>query len=234
MIRQHTRVSQPQRQASRLVIASHAGDEVLGCGGMLAKYCDDSVVVVLATPDEARTDQIKTAQRMLGGPDFTFLGLSVGHLADDVDRIVGALADVVAQVRPAEVYLPYPLLHHDHLVAFEAGMRSTRMSLPREGRPQVSVLVYHVGAVGPHDYPADVQWNVGEPLDEVDVDCKVAAAIAYRSPFARMLKSRAEEIGSVRRMEWAEQFALVRSERGLSHRHDAPLVPVQDLAGVVR
>lgn len=234
MIRQHTTAGQPQRRASRLVIASHAGDEVLGCGGMLAKYRDDSAVVILADPDEIHAGQIETAQWMLGDPEVTLLGLQIGHLADDVDRIVGALADVVAQVRPAEVYLPYPLLHHDHLVTFEAGMRSTRMSSPREDWPQVSVLAYHVGAVGPQDYPADVQWNVCEPLGEEDVDCKVAAAIAYRSPLAKVLKSRAEEIGSVRRTAWAEQFALVRSARGVSHRHEVPSATAQDLAGVVR
>ena len=42
----------------RLVVAPHADDEVLGCGGLLAKYGPECGVVVLARPDRARYEEL--------------------------------------------------------------------------------------------------------------------------------------------------------------------------------
>lgn len=234
MITHHTRLGNVPSHASRLVVAPHAGDEVLGCGGMIAKHCDDAMVVILAGVDEIRTAQLATALHMLGGPEVVFFGLSERRLADDLDLLVTELSDLVAKVRPAEIYLPYPLLHEDHLIAFEAGMRSTQTPVRGDGLAQVSVLAYHLGAAAPGDYPADIQWNVCEPLAEEDVDRKVAAAIAYREPAAANLKPRAEDVGSSRDVPWAEQFAVVRCARGVEPRHVERGTRVPDLAGVPR
>ncbi|MET0930627.1 MAG: PIG-L family deacetylase [Aeromicrobium sp.] len=207
-------LTDPHREpprVSRLVVAAHAGDEVVGCGGLLAKHHDDVAVVILVDPDQRRREQLRTARRMLGAPAVTFLGLPDESLADHVEQIVPALAALIARVRPAELYLPYPALHHDHVVAYEAGLRATRPPVTREAWPPVSVLVYDVGAVDVTDYPADIRWSVGESLLEGDIDRKVAAAVAYRSPFAQSLKQRAHGIGSARGLPWAEQFALVRT-----------------------
>jgi LmbE family N-acetylglucosaminyl deacetylase len=207
---------------SRLVVAPHAGDETVGCGGMLAKYCDDSAVVVLAGLEEDRKVQFRTAQHMLGGPTSVLLGLPPQNVGEDMDRLVGLLADLLALMQPRELYLPFPSVHQDRLAAYEAGLRSTCVPSRLEVRPPLSVLVYDVAAADPADYPADVRWNVREPLGELDVDRKVAAAIAYRSPVADGLKKRAQAVGSAGRVSWAEQFALVRAPRGLGERRLAP------------
>lgn len=205
---------------------------MLGCGGMLAKHCDDAAIVILRDTGDAGAGQTKTAQRLLGEPAVTQFGLPAGHLGDDVDRIVGLLVDVVAELRPTEVYLPYPLAHHDHLVAFEAGMRATHNPAPCVDRPQISVLLYHVDAAPAANYPADIRWSVCESLTEDHIDRKVAAAIAYRSPFARCLKSRAEDVGSRHDLPWAEQFALIRAARPVEH--PAATSAQSDLALVLR
>lgn len=197
-------------QVSRLVVAPHAGDEVTGCGGLLAKHHDDIAVVVLAEPDQHRRDRLRTARHMLGSPAVTILGFSDDHLSDHVEQIVAALSALIARVRPVELYLPYPSLHRDHLVAYEAGLRATRPPAGRQDRPPVSVLLYDAGAADVADYPADIRWSVLEPLSTEDVDRSVAAAVAYRSPVAHKLKDRARGVGLAAGLPWAEQFALLR------------------------
>lgn len=209
-------------RVSRLVVAPRAGDEVAGCGGLLAKYHADAAVVIIVEPDERRRVQLRTAQRMLGNPAPTVLGLPDAPLADQVDRIVDELAALVAQLRPTEIYVPYPSLQRDHLAAYEAGMRSMCAPTTREVWPSVSVLAYDVGADDTDDHLADVLWTTGESLSEQDVDRLAAAAVAYRSPLARRLKRRAGEIGSSRGLPWAEQYAVVRMPP--ERDHSAPAV----------
>lgn len=227
----HQRVAHDGTRGPRLVVAPHAGDEVSGCGGMIAKHCGETVIVTLTDPDSHVWGQLRTAQRMLGDPESIFLGLPDGNLTGDMDQLVGALAEVIARVRPVELYLPYPWVHHDHLVVYEAGLRATRSPVTHGG-PIMSVLVYGVGAVGVADYPADIHWGVREPLSEEDVDRKVAAAMAYRSSSARTLKSDAQGVGAAGDLSWAEQFARVGSGRPAGRR--SATASTRDLAGVVR
>jgi LmbE family N-acetylglucosaminyl deacetylase len=216
-------------QVSRLVVASHAGDEVVGCGGLLAKHHDDGAVVVLADPDQQRLERLTTARHLLGSPAYTFLGLPAERLADHLEPIVSALSALITQLRPTELYLPYPAHHHDHLVAYEAGMRSTRRPVAREALP-VSVLLYDTGGADVADHPADIRWGVGESLREEDVERLVAAAAVHRSPVAKDLARRARRIGSAHGTPWAEQFALVRTPPG-SRRAESVPAPVPVMAG---
>lgn len=220
----------PRPPVSRLVIAPHAGDETLGCGGMLAKHCDDSAVIVLAELDEHRMKQFRTAQRMLGEPQSILLGMSRRDLSDDVDRLVGTLVGLIALFQPSELYLPFPS-YQDRLVAYEAGMRSTRIPLTRDVAAPVSVLVYDASASEVADYPPDVRWSVCEPLQERDVDRKVAAAIAYRSRMAHGLRRTAETVGAAHSVPWAEQFALVRAPQHAERWPDAAYPDLPAMAG---
>lgn len=215
-----TDAHQTSLRVSRLVVAPHAGDEVTGCGGLLAKHHDDAAVVVLVDPDPHRLEQLRTARRMLGAPPVLFLGLPDEHLADHLERIVSALSALIARVRPAELYIPYPSLHQNHVVAYEAAMRATRPPVVRGAWSPVSVLVYDAGGAEAADYPADIRWGVGEALREEDIDRKVAAAVAYRSPLARILKARAHGVGVARGLPWAEQFALVRTHPEAPRREE--------------
>jgi N-acetylglucosamine malate deacetylase 1 len=212
----------------RLVVAARAGDEVVGCGGLLARHARDTAVVVLAAADGVRLEQARTAHRLLGDPPASMLGLTARQLSTDLDRLVGLLDALIGQIRPAEVYLPYPALDLGHLIAYEAGLRSTTVSSVRGAGPRPAILLYGAGDFGPEEYPADIRWGVHEALDAVDVNRKVAAARAYEWPSPHLLKEGAASVGARAGLPWAEQFALVRSQEHAGHRDEvvrARLVP---------
>lgn len=224
MIDQGTGAPRSPRRATRLVIAPHVGDETLGCGGVLARHHDDAAVVILADPDERRREQLVAAQRALGRPPATVLGFSRRHLGEDMDLLVGMLADLLAIVQPSVLYLPFPSNHHDRAVAYEAGMRSVRTPSGHGARHPLTVLAYDVGAVEVPEYAGDVRWTVPEPLDELDVERKIAAAVAYGSPLAGGLRRNARVVGEAHRVTWAEQFAVVRMSPGTREMRPAEAV----------
>lgn len=207
------------RPITRLVVAPHADDEVLGCGGLLAKYHEQSAVVVLADLEPMRAAEFAAAQEILGYPSAYFLDLVDGAVGADMHGLVGALDRVLDRCQPRELYLPYPSVHQDHIAAYEAGIRAARLSLTPGHWFPPDVYVYDVAAYDLVLYPTDLRWNIFEALDEQHVDTKVKAAMSYGSQMVtgphpvNDLKQCAQTIGAARRVEWAEQFALVRSVR---------------------
>jgi LmbE family N-acetylglucosaminyl deacetylase len=112
-----------------LVLAPHQDDEVLGCGGVLASLGDArSVHVAYATDGSASpvppngNDQLESqmlrkvrrhealrALRVLGVPDNNahFLDLPDSRLAQHGDELARRLNDVVLQVAPERVFVPF-------------------------------------------------------------------------------------------------------------------------------
>lgn len=212
------KVRGPQ-QVKYLVVAPHADDETLGCGGLLAKYQDECAVVVLTKPEDTRAKEFGAAQEVLGYSHAYFLDLPDGYLGTEMHTLVGLLDSVVYACRPQQLYIPYPSMHQDHIAAYEAGMRSARLSMSRQHWFPANVMAYDVAAYDLTLYPVGLQWNVFESLEEVEVDRKVEALLAYAS--LRMLgphpvngiKQQAHTVGHARQVAWAEQYALVRMVR---------------------
>lgn len=129
----------PERRV--LVLAPHADDEVIGCGGAVALHvaAGAEVKVVIATDgargdarllqpnltDEARASIQKEvvrrrqqealeASRVLGVAEPEFLGAPDGALRAD-GEFVAQLTRIVAEFRPEMVYLPFVMdQHEDH------------------------------------------------------------------------------------------------------------------------
>lgn len=204
---------------TRLVVAPHADDETLGCGGLLAKYRDEVLVVVVAEPDEIRKREMLAAKEILNYGGASVLGYEDGRLGEDMARLVADLDDVYAETQPDEVYLPFPGMHQDHVAVYEAGMRAARLSMTEGHWYPPTVLVYDVAAYDVALYPSDLRWNVFEPLTADQVLAKKAACAAYDSqvpPGAHPINGIVEAaavIGQARRVDYAEQYALVRSVR---------------------
>lgn len=203
----------------RVVLAPHCDDETLGCGGLLAKYPDQSSVVVMAMPDDVRRKEFHVAKDILGYRSAMFLGLRDGHVGDDMHDLVAILDQVVSSMEPEELYLPFPSMHQDHIAVYEAGIRAGRLSMTEGHWFTPSLFVYDVAAYDVALYPTNLEWNTFEALSEESIDKKVDALGCYASQAVtgphpiNSVKQQAAVIGHARQLDWAESYALVRGVR---------------------
>ncbi|MBK9476333.1 MAG: PIG-L family deacetylase [Tetrasphaera sp.] len=204
---------------TRLILAPHMDDESLGCGGLLAKYPHESLVVTLTDSGPVRAREHEQALAVLGVRRSIALGFPDTSLSAHMAQVVGALDELFALERPEEVYLPFPSLHQDHIAAYEAGMRACRASMSPGHWFPPTILVYDIAVYDVNLHPSDLRWNVFEPLTEAQADAKAAACAAYvtENPGGAHPMSSTKElaaaVGKIRLGDYAEQYALVRHLR---------------------
>ncbi|MBK9158451.1 MAG: PIG-L family deacetylase [Propionibacteriaceae bacterium] len=203
----------------RLVLAPHMDDESMGCGGLLAKYPEDSCVVTMTDSGVRRSAEHDRAMATLGVTKWRNLGFPDGELPGLVTQTVSALDAVLAEVRPQELYLPFPSLHQDHIATYEAGMRAARISMSSNHWFPPAVYVYDIAAYDVNLYPTDLRWNIFEELSEEQVNAKQAACMCYESEVPSdvhpitSVREMAAAVGRPRLLKYAEQYALVRRVR---------------------
>lgn len=204
----------------RLVVTPHADDEVMGCGGLIAKHRDVDIVVV-TTVDEVRDLERQRAWKELGWTGRHFdLGLPDGRAGEDMPLLVGLLDELVSTVTPHEVFLPYPGSHQDHIATYEAGVRACRQSLSPDHWMPGTVLVYETP---PYDIDLQtwpLRFALFEALTAEHATAKADAMRAYESQCLKPhpgspshLYERARALGVARDLEFAEQYAVVRMVR---------------------
>ncbi len=136
-----------------LVIAAHPDDEVLGCGGVIARHAaqGDEVHVLVATrgipeifaPEfiEEIRRELKAAHQILKVTETHFLDFPApkldvipGHeLADGIKKVIYTL-------RPGTIYLPHGGdIHLDHRAVYMAGLVAAR---PSSNCPVKKILCY--------------------------------------------------------------------------------------------
>lgn len=203
-----------------LILAPHADDEVMGCGGILAKRPGEFVVITVAWSGPERQQEHEAAMKTLGVDEFRSLLHADGRVGDDMVRLVTDLDEVLSVYEPEAVYLPYPSMHQDHVAVYEAGMRACRFSMHAHWSPP-SVYVYDDVSYDLTLYPTDLRWNRFEVLTEGQIDLKVEAMRCYQSQQpsngdhpAHGMKEIARALGASRGVRWAEQFAVVKEVVG--------------------
>lgn len=203
----------------RLIVAPHMDDESMGCGGLMAKYPDECAVVTIADSGAVRNAEHARAMEILGVTAHRNLGFEDGEVSQRMSDVVRAIDEVTAELRPEELYLPYPSLHQDHIGVYEAGMRSSRVSMSTEHWFPPSVYIYDIAVYDINLYPTDLRWNVFEALNEEQITQKVEACQAYQSEIPteihpiNSVRQIAGAVGQVRLVAYAEQYALVRQIR---------------------
>lgn len=223
-----------------LIVAAHPDDEVLGCGGTIARLADEGHTVHIGILGEGATsrharredaprgevqrlqEDARAAAKVLGAEEPWF-----GNLPDNRFDTVPLLDVVklvegwVAKARPAVVYTHHGGdLNVDHGLAFRATLTATR---PLAGSPVREVLAFEV--------PSATEWAFGAlpppfaPTTFVDIartlDRKVQALERYAGetrPFphprsAPALRALAATRGAAAGLPAAEAFALIRSVR---------------------
>ncbi len=214
-----------------LVIAPHADDEVLGCGGSIARHVSrgDSVHVLVIThgaPDifpEPLVQQIRqemyAAHQLLGVHETRVLDFHAPKL-DTVPgyEIADAIARVVRDLTPEVVYIPHRGdIHTDHIKVYTASLVATR---PINKCSVRRLLSYET--LSETDWAPPTGDNAFIPTVFIDIsaqlEAKLAAMRCYASqlkplPSARSLESLsalARLRGGTVGVEAAEAFMLIR------------------------
>lgn len=211
-----------------LVIAPHPDDEVLGCGGTIAKYSQrgKEIYLCIATkgyrPDwsedflKNRPRQIETVNKILGIKKTYFLDYPTVKLDTFSQKELNeSVSKIINEVKPDILYIPHRGdLNKDHRLIFETCLIAARPTNLRIKK----ILSYEV--------LSETEW--GRPMEPfipniyVDIsatlDKKIEAMKAYekelkqyphpRSPEA--IEALAKRRGSEANLRFAEAFVLIR------------------------
>lgn len=220
-----------------LVFAPHADDEVLGCGGVIAKYTEMGAevhvcIVTNAFPpigDNGKAikngwpinlyPEVMAAKEILGIKEYHFL-LFPAVLLETVPRneLNGKIQELIDDIEPDIVYIPhFGDMQKDHTLTSEAVMVAVR--------PKGNHIVSKVYS---YETLSETEWNIPHtrnafiPNTFVDIsdqiDKKLNAMVCYKSqlgefPNPRSLEaisSLAKYRGSTCGGKAAEAFMLIR------------------------
>jgi LmbE family N-acetylglucosaminyl deacetylase len=207
-----------------LVVAPHADDETLGCGGLIAQLTRagrDVRVLVLTlgrtppSPKQQTTEELHEACRGLGLPSpaaVLFPGYQGRLDTLPISDVITALDSAIADFEPTAVFFPYASHHQDHEVTYRATIAALR---PRE-------LTSRIRIVAMYEYPYAATWppptlvggKMHRELSTQDLDAKVAAYGQYKTQHSWITPERVRlwavgrgaEVG----VEAAEAFWVLR------------------------
>lgn len=214
-----------------LIIAPHPDDEVLGCGGTIAKHIagGDEVYVAIVTKgcepifpsDQVNQvrEECRRADAFLGVKETIFMDFPAAML-EDVPRFKfnNAFINLVQQVKPDIVYIP----HHgdmqlDHKMTVDAVMVALR---PKYQRVIKKIYAYETLSETGWDIPNSTNGFVPTSYNNISdyLGKKIEAMGIFKSqvekyPNARSLeaiKALAMYRGSTMNMDAAEAFIVIR------------------------
>lgn len=214
-----------------LVLAPHPDDEVLGCGGTIARIVAEYGVVEVAVITRGRAPRFDTRQvervRAEAGRAHALLGVSHGYFLDlpavELDvmpqaDLNDAIAELLSRSRPDTLFVPFVGdLHLDHRLVFEAALVAAR---PRGNDFPPRILAYET--VSETNWSAPSLAPAFHPNVFIDIadhlDAKLAAFACFESqtrPFPderspEALAALARVRGSTVSRAAAEAFMLVR------------------------
>ncbi len=225
-----------------LVIASHPDDEILGCGGTIARLSEENNrvhLMILAeglTSRQERRDReeknseiddlrlaAKKAAEIVGAQSIELLDFPDNRL-DSVDLldIVKTIEKKINTIKPEIIFTHFPGdLNIDHRITADAVITAIR-PLPE----QIVKEVYFFEVPSSTDYQVYSNFKTFQPnvyfsLDENQIAKKIQALGAYKSEMRAFPHSRSEEnvrnLAAVRGASvgkfFAEAFMLGRSIR---------------------
>lgn len=214
-----------------LVIAPHPDDEVLGCGGTIARLADMGCAVHVAivtrgTPplfDEAHVAvveaEMKSAHKLLGVEHTHSMGFPAAALDQvahaELNRAMQAL---VSEIAPDSLFLPFiGDVHVDHQLIFTSAMVAAR---PRSARFPVRVYAYETLSetnwYAPYVTPGFIPNMYVDITDHIER--KLDAFQCYRSQVQTFPNERSVEAlralamlrGATVHRKAAEAFVLLR------------------------
>ncbi len=216
---------------SALLIAPHADDEILGCGGTLIKLLDqgfdvqaiivgDGVTSRDYKPDPTkRADEIlkrheacRQAARLIGAREPIYLQLLNNRLDQfPLIELTKEFENVISSFDPSIVFIPHGGdTHPDHRRTHEAAVNAVR---PLPGRRIQRVFVYET--------PSSTEWSSNSidplgfrPNHFVDIDAQIDRKVAALRCYVDELR----EFPHPRSVEAVELLAKLRGTTvGMKH-----------------
>ncbi len=190
-----------------LVVAPHRDDEVLGCGGTIAKHVKsgDTVSLCVVTTGLASLfsaemlqetdDQMRESCAYLGISQIFSLNFPAPRTdLEPKHRVADEIRKVILETKAETIYLPHPGdLHFEHAIVFRAGLVAGR---PVPGSPVKNIYVYET--LSETDWAPAMPHEAFLPTRFVDItdtlEDKIAAMGKYKAqlkpaPSARSLES---------------------------------------------
>lgn len=200
----------------KLILAPHADDETLGCGGLIAKDPNGVTVAVMSDKDDGRMDEFEAARKILGYHYTYEPTFPTGELQANARGLVTRIDQLVRALKPMELYLPAPGIHQDHIAVYEAGIRAARLSYTSGSWFVPTVLLYEVPGYALDLYNIPYKWNRYVTLDDEQMAKKMDAIRAYKSQNdggfdpAALAEEQANILGRRVGVRYAEQYAVIR------------------------
>ena len=218
-----------------LVVAAHPDDEVLGCGGTIAKLSAENDIYTLILGEGVtsrnnsvgkQADELKSLKKDILSAN-KILGTKKVFIKDLPDNkfdtvplldIIKIIETLISELKPEYVFTHhYGDLNIDHRIVYDAVLTACR---PVEQCPVKKLVSFEV--------PSSTEWNshslincfhptIFENIDKT-IDKKTDAMSAYRNeirlnPHSRSpekIRALAQVRGAVAGMEFAEAFMLIR------------------------
>lgn len=206
-----------------LIIAPHADDEVLGCGGLIEKACrynNQVKVVVLSVGDivfphsnekvlgTTRIKELEEALEVLGCSDFEVMYQDKDSLLDTIPKaeIIAKLDKILNDFIPTMVFIPLPSYHQDHVVLFETCFAALR---PKPNRFIKLIAMYEYPLIS---WQYQKFWNTGELYLDLSntIQKKVESYLKHKS----QIRPHNHLISPESVIKWAEMRGL---ETGLAY-----------------
>ena len=203
---------------TRLIIAPHIDDEILGCFSAIDKNtfilycgCDESHIQfdwVRQRPNsDTRLDELQQVQSKYGF-DCVVLPNKVNEYK--ITDLIPQFEKYINQVKPDEIYIPVPSYNQDHRVVYEAALTALR---PHDINFFVKkILVYEqVQDLWNHNYhtfnPTYFKsLDINEKIETYQI--LQSQVRSFRSP--EMLKNLAAIRGIQSNINYAEAFEILR------------------------
>lgn len=218
-----------------LIVAAHADDEVLGCGGTIARHVGEGDTVhavyladgVSSRPGAeqsalaGRMAACESARNVLGIASTTFLGLPDNRLDSlPLIDVIQPLEALLQRLAPHTVYTHHHGdLNVDHRIAHQAVMTACR---PSPGCPVKQILAFEIMSSTEWATPGVEPFLANHYVDITEyLPAKLEALKAYQSemrdaPHSRSiqhLEQLAKHRGHCVGVDAAEAFVAVRALR---------------------
>ncbi len=208
-----------------LVIAPHMDDEVLGCGGVIARHKDagDKVWVIFVAHriynhqfDEQRNrtemSHALRAKDVLGYDEAVFLNLPDERLDGSVQDIIIPLEREVGKIKPDTVYVPFRGDNNqDHRAVFDAA----RVVLRPSASPYIKNIYMYEAPSSTEQSPPLLE-NAFLPnyyvniLDHIEI--KLKALACYETEYRPFPHPRSEENVKVLAQKRGAEIGIAYSE----------------------